>query len=121
MRDRDTSAELRERIQLSYQDKTPLQIVAGQSKGFYGNPVSAEPFPVSAHRGIVHYEPTELILTARCGTPLTEIEQTLAEHNQILGFEPPYFANTATPSPPIVGHSTGCTLPPLRNSNSRGS
>jgi glycolate oxidase FAD binding subunit len=96
MRDRDDSAELREHIQSCYQDKTPMQIMAGQSKSFYGNPVSAEPFPVNTHCGIVHYEPTELILTARCGTPLTEIEQTLAEHNQILGFEPPHFANSAT-------------------------
>ncbi len=96
MSDRDCSTELREQIQTCYQHKTPLQIVAGGSKTFYGNPVSAEPLSVSAHRGIVHYEPTELVLTARCGTPLTEIEQTLAEQQQILGFEPPHFADSAT-------------------------
>lgn len=96
MADRDGSTELRERIADCYQQKTPLHIVAGQSKHFYGNPVTAEAFSVSMHRGIVHYEPTELVLTARCGTPLSEIEQTLAAQNQILGFEPPHFADTAT-------------------------
>ena len=44
-----------------------------------------------AHRGIVDYEPTELVITARCGTPLAEIEAALAEQNQMLAFEPPHF------------------------------
>jgi glycolate oxidase FAD binding subunit len=96
MLDRDCSTELREQVQACCQHKTPMHIVAGQSKNFYGNPVSAEALSVSAHRGIVHYEPTELVLTARCGTPLTEIEQTLASHQQMLGFEPPHFGDNAT-------------------------
>ena len=96
MGDRDCSAELRAQIQTHYQQKTPLQIVAGQSKDFYGNPVNAEPLAVSAHRGIVHYEPTELVLTARCGTPLAEIEQALSDQQQMLGFEPPHFGESAT-------------------------
>lgn len=96
MADRDCSAELREQIQTCYQQKTPMWIVAGQSKTFYGNPVSADPLSVSGHRGIVHYEPTELVLTARCGTPLSEIEQALADKQQMLGFEPPHFTDGAT-------------------------
>jgi glycolate oxidase FAD binding subunit len=51
---------------------------------------------VAEHRGIVHYEPSELIITARAGTPLTEIEAALAAHNQMLPFEPPHFGPTAT-------------------------
>jgi glycolate oxidase FAD binding subunit len=47
---------------------------------------------VSAYRGIVAYEPTELYLTAKCGTPLAEIESALAEKGQMLAFEPPRFS-----------------------------
>lgn len=96
MSDLDCSAELRDQVQAFCADKTALQILAGQTKTFYGNPVDAEPLPVTKHRGIVHYEPTELIITARCGTPLAEIEQTLSDNNQMLGFEPPHFGSTAT-------------------------
>lgn len=96
MADRDCSADLLEQIQTCYQQKSPLRIVAGQSKQFYGNPVTAEPVSVNAHRGIVHYEPTELVLTARCGTPLIEIEQALSDQQQMLGFEPPHFGDSAT-------------------------
>jgi glycolate oxidase FAD binding subunit len=73
-----------------------MHIVAGQTKSFYGNPVAAETLAVAAHRGITHYEPTELVLTARAGTPLAEIEQTLADNQQMLGFEPPHFGAAAT-------------------------
>lgn len=96
MTDRDCSTELREQVEVFCQRKTPIQIVAGQTKAFYGNAVNAEPLNVTAHRGIVHYEPSELVLTARCGTALSEIEQTLAAQNQILGFEPPHFGDSAT-------------------------
>ncbi len=44
--------------------------------------------------GITHYEPTELVITARAGTPLTDIEAALAEHHQFLPFEPPHFARS---------------------------
>jgi glycolate oxidase FAD binding subunit len=49
-------------------------------------------FDVSGHCGIVAYEPTELYITAKCGTPLAEIEAALAEEGQMLAFEPPHFA-----------------------------
>ncbi|MEJ2361232.1 MAG: glycolate oxidase subunit GlcE [Gammaproteobacteria bacterium] len=96
MPDRDCSNELRQQVETLVADKSPVKIQAGDSKAFYGNPVDANPLSVSAHRGIVHYEPTELVITARCGTSLTEIEKTLADNRQILGFEPPHFGNNAT-------------------------
>ena len=96
MSDHDYSSELQNQVQAFYASKTPLQILGGQTKTFYGNPVNADPLDVIAHRGIVHYEPTELVMTARCGTPLDEIEQTLADNNQMLGFEPPHFGSNAT-------------------------
>lgn len=97
MPDHDYSSDLQTQVQAFYTDKTPLQIVGGQTKTFYGNPVNhAHPLDVTIHRGVVHYEPTELVLTARCGTPLNELEQILADNNQILGFEPPHFGNNTT-------------------------
>lgn len=76
---------------------TPLRIRGGGSKDFYGGMLAGEVLDVSGHRGIVAYEPTELFITARCGTPLTEIEAGLAEHRQMLAFEPPHFAASAPP------------------------
>lgn len=61
------------------------------SKAFYGHPLHGQPLDTSAYRGILAYEPTELVITARCGTPLTEIETTLAQQGQMLAWEPPRF------------------------------
>ena len=68
-----------------------LRLQGGGSKLFYGRRVAGELFETSAWRGVVRYEPTELVITARCGTPLAEIEQVLAERGQMLAFEPPHF------------------------------
>jgi glycolate oxidase FAD binding subunit len=75
---------------------TPLVIRAGQTKAFYGEPTQGTPLDVSTVRGISSYEPTELVVTARCGTPLAELEAALAEQGQYLPFEPPHFAAGAT-------------------------
>jgi glycolate oxidase FAD binding subunit len=77
-------------------DKTPLQIIGGNSKAFYGREITGKPLHVSDYQGVIHYEPTELVLTARCGTRLSDIELLLAEHGQMLAFEPPHFGDTAT-------------------------
>lgn len=76
--------------------KRPLRIRGGGSKAFYGNPVSGDDLDVTAYRGIVSYEPTELVITARAGTPLTEIEAAMRDKGQMLGFEPPHFGGGAT-------------------------
>ena len=74
----------------------PLDIRGGGSKQFYGEAAQGEPFDVTGLAGISSYEPTELVVTARCGTPLKELEDTLAEKNQCLPFEPPHFGPGAT-------------------------
>jgi len=66
------------------------------SKAFYGPPCRGRELDVSGHRGIVQYEPTELVITAQAGTPLAEVEATLAEQGQMLAFEPPHFGPRAT-------------------------
>jgi len=74
----------------------PLCIRGGGSKDFYGNPPRGEILDTRSHAGIVAYEPTELVITARCGTPLAEIETALAGQGQMLAFEPPHFSESAT-------------------------
>ncbi len=71
-------------------------IRGGGSKDFYGGALRGETLAVTAYRGIVDYEPTELVITARAGTPLAEIEAALREQGQMLAFEPPYFGSAAT-------------------------
>ncbi|MDH4276331.1 MAG: glycolate oxidase subunit GlcE [Gammaproteobacteria bacterium] len=94
--DRDHSNDLIARVQDAMQRRAPLQIIGGDSKAFYGRPAQGEPLHVGAHRGILNYEPTELVITARAGTPLADIERLLAEHGQMLPCEPPRFGATAT-------------------------
>ena len=85
-------AAFRERILMG----TPLRIRGGGSKDFYGGPLAGEVLEVGGHRGILSYEPTELVITARAGTPLVELSQALAERGQWLAFEPPAFGGAAT-------------------------
>lgn len=77
----------------------------GGSKDFLGRRCDGEILDVSAVRGVVHYEPTELVITARAGTPLAEVEALLAQHGQMLGFEPPHYGASAT-----LGGSIACGL-----------
>ncbi|HEV2609294.1 MAG TPA: glycolate oxidase subunit GlcE [Noviherbaspirillum sp.] len=76
--------------------KRALRIRGGGSKDWYGQALQGEPLDTRAHTGIVAYDPTELVITARCGTPLAEIEEVLAGQNQMLAFEPPHFGAGAT-------------------------
>ncbi len=92
----DSSELLQEQVRAALRSGTGLQISGGGSKSFYGRRVSGVTLSTAAHRGIVGYDPSELVLTARCGTPLSEIETALAERNQMLAFEPPHFGGAAT-------------------------
>ncbi|MGH8618848.1 MAG: glycolate oxidase subunit GlcE [Burkholderiales bacterium] len=83
-------------IRLAAKARTPVSLRGGNSKRFYGNPEFGEPLDVAVYRGIAEYEPTELVVTARCGTPLAELEAALAAKGQLLPFEPPHFGPGAT-------------------------
>ena len=85
-----------DRVRAARADRTPLAIRGGGSKGFYGEARHGEAFDVTGLRGVSSYEPTELVVTARCGTPLAELEAVLAERGQCLPFEPPHFGPVAT-------------------------
>jgi glycolate oxidase FAD binding subunit len=85
-----------DRVQAARADRRPLAICGGGSKSFYGETARGEPLDVTALRGVSSYEPTELVVSARCGTPLAELEAALAERGQCLPFEPPHFGPGAT-------------------------
>jgi len=101
----DLTQTLAERVRAAHDAGTRLRIAGGGSKTWLGRPVAGETLDVSGHRGIVHYEPTELVLTARAGTPLAEIEAALAERGQCLAFEPPHHGEYAT-----LGGTVACNL-----------
>ena len=90
-RDKDISGQLAETVREAAAHNTALAIVSGGTKTFYGRQSDGQQLDVGGHRGIVSYEPTELVITARAGTPLADIETALTEKNQMLGFEPPHF------------------------------
>lgn len=83
----------------------PLFIRGGGSKTFLGRSASGTVLDIGGHRGIVDYDPRELVLTARAGTPLAEIESVLSREGQMLAFEPPHFGTSAT-----LGGTMACGL-----------
>jgi glycolate oxidase FAD binding subunit len=91
-----TLQALQERVRAAAAARMPLAVAGGGTKAFYGNEPRGEALDVRPVAGIVDYEPTELVVTVRGGTPLAELEARLAERNQMLPFEPPHFGPTAT-------------------------
>jgi glycolate oxidase FAD binding subunit len=77
-------------------DKAPLCIRGGGTKDWYGGAPAGRVLDTRPYAGVVAYEPSELVVTARCGTPLAEIEALLARHGQMLAFEPPRFGAAST-------------------------
>jgi len=88
--------EIQRRIRESAASGTALCVRGGASKDFYGNAPRGEPLDMRGHAGVVAYEPTELVITARCGTLLADLEKILLEKNQQFTFEPPHFGPGAT-------------------------
>jgi glycolate oxidase FAD binding subunit len=85
-----------ERIRFAAAEKKPLRLRGGGTKDFYGQALEGEVLDTRAYAGIVAYEPTELVITVRCGTPLAELEAALRVKGQQLAFEPPHFGPGAT-------------------------
>ena len=74
-----------------------LRIQGGNTKHFYGQHHAADAvLDTRAYTGIVSHEPSELVVTVRCGTPLTQLEDALSAQGQCLAFEPPHFGAAAT-------------------------
>ena len=89
-------APIADRVRAAAADQTPLRLRGGGTKDFHGLALRGEVLDTRALSGIVSYEPSELVVTVRAGTPLAELEALLAEKGQCLPFEPPHFGEGAT-------------------------
>ncbi len=88
--------EIRSGVIEAHGRRTPLRLRGAGTKDFYGESCEGTVFELGAYRGVVDYEPSELVITARCGTRLSEIEALLAAQQQFLAFEPPGFGADPT-------------------------
>ena len=104
MQDQDLTSDLQAQVQQAGESRSPLRIIGGYSKAFYGAATSASvPLKLAGHQGIVSYEPSELVISVRSGTPLSELNKVLAGQGQMLAFEPPSFMERAT-----IGGTIAC-------------
>jgi len=101
----DQSTRLQQQVKQAIAGKTPQRIQGGNSKYFYGHAVKGETLDVTPHHGMMNYQASELVMTARAGTPLHQVQAALAENNQMLPFEPPAFGESAT-----LGGTLACGL-----------
>lgn len=111
MVDADGSEQIRERILDANRWGRALRLRAGGTREFPGRRVAGEDLDLSAHRGILEWEPSELVLRARCGTPLRELESALSAEGQMLGFEPPRTGDAATLGGAIATGQSGPRRP----------
>jgi glycolate oxidase FAD binding subunit len=103
--DRDDTAELVAKVLEATASGTPLRIVGGDTKRFYGRATAGRSLETRGHAGILRHDPAELVITARGGTPLAEVDAQLASQGQHLPFEPPGFGAEAT-----LGGTVACGL-----------
>ncbi|HYQ73479.1 MAG TPA: glycolate oxidase subunit GlcE, partial [Gammaproteobacteria bacterium] len=94
-----------EQLQAATAAGMPLVVRGGGSKSFFGRRCEGQPCLVGGHTGVIDYTPAELVISARAGTPLAELEAVLAQEGQMLAFEPPHFGSTAT-----LGGTIACGL-----------
>ena len=83
-------------VRLAATRATPLRIRGGGTKDVLGQSLQGEVLDTTALKGIVAYEPSELVVTVRAGTPLAALEVALAQQGQCLPFEPPRFGAGGT-------------------------
>ncbi len=94
----DLSSDIAAQIQQAASQQKGVRLQGGGSKSFYGRELESDlqPVSISGHRGVVNYEPTELVLTVRAGTSIREIKEVLSEKSQVMAFDPPEFSGNAT-------------------------
>jgi glycolate oxidase FAD binding subunit len=97
--------DIREQVQAAAASRTALAIRGGGSKDFYGRTIQGETLAVGDYSGIIDYTPSELVISARAGTALADLESQLNEQGQMLPFEPPHFGAGAT-----LGGTIACGL-----------
>ncbi len=101
----DFSDNLKSQVAEALSHKTSLRIVGGNSKSFYGNNVKGEIISTAEHTGIIEYQPSELVVTVRSGTKLSDLEAELKSNRQMLAFEPPQHDKNTT-----IGGVIACAM-----------
>ncbi len=101
----DITLQLEQAITDAAEVEQSLQLTGSGSKQFIGRQAIGKPLDVSAHQGVINYEPRELVITVRSGTPVSQLEALLASEGQMLPFEPPHFGENAT-----LGGTIACGL-----------
>lgn len=109
--DNDITAQLENQIAMGIANQQSLIIMGGNTKAFYGNAAQGIPISTATHTGIVAYEPSELVVTVRSGTPTQALEALLAQSGQMLAFEPPYFAPHSTIGGAVAAGLSGPSRP----------
>lgn len=107
----DCSEHLVARIREANALRTPLRITGGDTKHFLGRQPQGEQVDISDHTGVLSYEPTELVLTVRAGTPIAETQAALNGSGQCLAFEPPDFGSAATIGGAVASGLSGPSRP----------
>lgn len=105
MASQDIAAKLEQTIAEAAEKGRALQLTGSGSKAFYGRQAAGDPLEVSAHSGVINYEPRELVIRVRSGTSMSQLEALLASEGQMLPFEPPHFGPHAT-----LGGTIACGL-----------
>lgn len=90
-------------IQTATREQRPVRLRGGGSKDFLGQSLTGEVLDTRTYSGVVSYEPTELVVTVRGGTPLAELQALLATKGQSLAFEPPHLGDPATGAATVGG------------------
>ena len=88
--------QLRTAVMEAHRARTPLRLSGAGTKDFYGESCEGARLDLTGYRGVIEYEPSELVITARCGTRLSEIEALLGSKGQFLAFEPPQLSGDPT-------------------------
>jgi glycolate oxidase FAD binding subunit len=91
-----TLEAIRERVLAVGRDGGRLRIRGAGTKDFLGEALEGEILDTRSLAGVIDYEPSELVITARAGTRLSELEALLASRGQFLAFEPPAFGGDPT-------------------------
>ncbi len=100
----DLAQELVERVKEACAQARILNICGLNSKKFIGRQAVGNTLDVAAHSGILDYQPSELVITARAGTPVSQIELELNKNGQTLPFEPPFMSSAS------IGGTLACNL-----------
>ncbi|WP_397475044.1 glycolate oxidase subunit GlcE [Pusillimonas sp.] len=109
--EKDDSIRLVDQVHKALEAKQALRIRGGDSKAFLGRPVQAIEIDTRSHTGVVHYDPTELVVTVRAGTPVSKLNTLLAANGQHLPPEAPDFNGRATVGGMVAGALAGPRRP----------